>query len=654
MIAAPVGFVLSCCRSSRKAQRCSTPPRVVRGDGFDRGGLFAGLFGLLAIFLCPASAWAVPSYVGIYIVSNPYQSNNANTLTLYDLSQAAATPCNGTQSSSSEFCGISYTVNQTSGSGPVANGIFLTIPWCGWELDGGSVSCSHEVNTMGVGPGNGTGSPPPLISNVSPCAPSGSYTFDNCGAYSPGVCPLSQSAPASWSVIMTALYDVCQIDKRRASNLGGPLPPLRLSFSLVAGLFTPVSVQNGIPYNGARGTIDLPFSTAVSTMFYCGRVPQVYAPNYTADYNTAFTALLSFLVTESHFTNGPTIPIVKLGGLNSDTAEMVFSGNALQPGALVQDLIMFTPETGAPEIDCSYLNNENHFGPASEWQTVFGSSGARLTLAQAVENASGTILGDEYTALSQQSAAQPTVVPADFLISIATRNGQAFPDLNCGQNNAPLHGNCMVDNPYETGDSWSAYYLAEFVQQLFNGGGAGAAALAAAPTYFPNFTPQQLSLDATNLQPPPTGPVNMQGPIPGNAPLAYPGSANVYSVSYGCTAISSSCPALAKSELPCLLNNTTAANDGSLQLKNLGGNDTDVSINGVGTVIGWQTDPSDTQYCGATQSPTYSEALQFGVANGGEFIEVSVGEAGNTKCQPVLAYSLSQMLNSPQTNCLYN
>jgi hypothetical protein len=204
------------------------------------------------------------------------------------------------------------------------------------------------------------------------------------------------------------------------------------------------------------------------------------------------------------------------------------------------------------------------------------------------------------------------------------------------------------------GNRWSAYYLTEFVQQLFNGGGAGAAALAAAPTFFPNFTAQEPSLDSTNLQPPPTSPVNLPGPLVGDPSLAYPGNTDEV-VDYNCSASSSSCPLLAQSELPCLKNNTVTANDGALQLHNNNGTDIDVSITGLGAGVGWQTDPADkSNYCDGENPADYLAALQFGTANGGNFIEASVGEATDTHCQENLAYTLSNLLQSVSTACVYN
>ncbi len=68
---------------------------------------------------------------------------------------------------------------------------------------------------------------------------------------------------------------------------------------------------------------------------------------------------------------------------------------------------------------------------------------------------------------------------------------------------------------------------------------------------------------------------------------------------------------------------------------------------GSGFVLSFQTDPSDIN--SSYQSNDYLDTvLDFGIANGAQFLEVSQGEASLGNCQPDLATGVQELLgNAP-------
>ncbi|MDE8344486.1 MAG: hypothetical protein POG24_11785 [Acidocella sp.] len=172
--------------------------------------------------------------------------------------------------------------------------------------------------------------------------------------------------------------------------------------------------------------------------------------------------------------------------------------------------------------------------------------------------------------------------------------------------------------------------------------GAGAAARHYAD-FAANFTVAQLMVDATDLV---AAPENLILPGPGVDAAPVPAATN-YMVPTNCFPGWTHCQAVSVRQLPCNLNNTSdIANYGIFRE---GWNASAltpylISPAGVGTLIGWQTDPGPAiAACNVYPKSSYKETiLQVGINNGAQIIEVSLGEATLSTCQLDLSATLQE------------
>jgi hypothetical protein len=519
-------------------------------------------FGWVAGSALCRPAEAGQPYQGIYVVVDPYAVADVQSLRA-----AAATPCPATVSATptAAFCGA-------------VDGILLRTGWCNFEPDHasagpGAASC-HYI----LGYSNGAGSPARQL----PVASGAEYTtpcqqnFDICSA-------------AGTGSLGNVLGLIAQINANRAATRS--LAPLKLSVGLEAGIWTPQSVLASV------GTVDVAHNTTSTgdpNATQCYRLPQVWQPAYVQAYDGAVDQLLGFITAQ--LGGQPNIVILKAAGIVADDLEIEMPGAPNLVAAPGPDPL--SPSRGmGPPIACSAT-----VAGAQVWLNAYARAPQpSLTYAQAVETSFGAIIGHADAALAEQRLGA--------LISIATTNASAFADVNCGLSGAAA---CTVST--KSGD-WARYYLAAYMNDLFNGGIAGRAAAGAYAAVLPNT--------AMDLPP--------------------------QAVSVNWTALSAT-PIVPSSQATCALNNTVAANDPVLVLDGVS-----QQIAGVGTTIGWQTQVQQGSLCAASPHDAYSAALANGIAQGGQFIEVE-GDAAFTHaaaCGPDLAAASQQLRAQLQSSCQF-
>jgi hypothetical protein len=369
------------------------------------------------------------------------------------------------------------------------------------------------------------------------------------------------------------------------------LPPLKLSLGLSAGIWTPQSVLNSV------GFVDVPHDMGSSgnpASEQCYRLPLVWQPTYVAKYETAVDRLLSF--TLSQFPKGANITMVKASGIAATDLEVEMPGNATAVASPAGD--PGTSSSGhGPLMNCS-----STIPSANIWLNAYNAAPvASRSFTQAVEYSFGAMIGHEYATLQNKGL--------NALISVPTTGGRAFTDVTCGISGSQT---CSVQ---KNSGNWSLYYLSEYVDDLFHGGVAQTAAASAFTAARPNasftMTPAQLAVNWTALKP---------------------------------------TPITAGSQIGCALNNTIAADQPTLKLNGL-----TQKIPGVGSVIGWQTQTQSGGECSTTSHNSYMTALNNGISQGGQFIEVE-GDAAFTdinSCGADLHSASAQLLASALTSCHY-
>jgi hypothetical protein len=369
------------------------------------------------------------------------------------------------------------------------------------------------------------------------------------------------------------------------------LPPLKLSVGLSAGIWTPQSVLSSVGY------VDVPHNSSSAgnlTTEQCYRLPLVWQPNYIADYEAAVDKLLSFTLSE--FPNGANVTILKASGITGADLEVEMPGRAAAVAAPTEDPGM--PYSGlGPLMHCS-----STIPGAQIWLNAYNAAPVfSRSFTRAVEYSFGAIIGHEYATLLNDGLTS--------LISLPTTGGEAFAYVTCG-----ISGDQACSVQPNSGN-WSIYYLSEYVDDLFHGGIAQTAAQNAFAAVRPSgsftMTPAQLTINWTALSP---------------------------------------TPITAGSQIGCALNNTIAADQPTLKLNGL-----TQKIPGVGSVIGWQTQTQSGGECSTTSHNSYMTALNNGISQGGQFIEVE-GDAAFTdinSCGADLHSASAQLLASALTSCHY-
>jgi hypothetical protein len=369
------------------------------------------------------------------------------------------------------------------------------------------------------------------------------------------------------------------------------LPPLKLSLGLSSGIWTPQSVLNSVGY------VDVPHNVTANSdpaAEQCYRLPLVWEPAYVTKYDTAVDQLLAF--TLSQFPTGANIAIVKAAGIVGNDLEVEMPGNATTIVSPAGD--PGTPYTGVgPLMNCS-----STIPSAQVWLNAYNAAPvASRSFTRAVEYSFGAIIGHEYATLQNDSL--------NALLSVPTNGGRAFSSVTCGISGSQA---CSVQS---NSGNWALYYLSEYVDDLFHGGVAQTAAqsayTAARPGSSFTITPEQLAINWTALSP---------------------------------------APIIAGSRITCGLNNLIPADQSSLSL-----NGQPEKIPGVGSAIGWQTKTQIGKDCSVSNNNSYMTALNNGIDQGGQFIEVE-GDAAFTdinSCGADLHAASKELLASALTSCQY-
>lgn len=532
---------------------------------------FARAWGTLLVALLLASALSGPPakaatpYQGIYTVIDPY-----NPPEIANLQSAAQTSCaQNQQQVTTPFCGAS-------------NGILLRIPWCAFQLyhvndtQGQPYpSCHYFVGYSGAIGSSGVQLT--LGDETSPCA----GIYDIC-------------AGQTRSILGTTLRYIVQINKQRAT---AGLPPLLLSVGMFAGIGTPQAMFD------ANGYVDVPHSNnAINPQASeeCYRQPLAWKAPFVTAYEQAFDQLLTYI--QSQFPPGPSlnpanIVIVKPAGISATDLEVEMHGAAAYVPAPVDP----GPGGPGPGLNCQVVVNGANIGAATVWLSTYNQNpNANQNFSDAIESTFGGIIGHLWATLNNMGL-------GGTLVSIATTNGDAFAEIDCGVSGASA---CSVQ-PLVTGQ-WSVYYLMHYIQDIFDGGLAysqAQAAYAALRNDTFSLPPTQLSVDSTALSP------NAITPL---------------------------------TQISCILNNTNPAQEITMSL-----NGSPTPILGVGTIVGWQTATNQGVDC-ATGS--YDTALQNGVQNGGLFIEIETDAAFTyiSQCSPYLTTALTNVMAVPAAaNCAY-
>jgi hypothetical protein len=246
------------------------------------------------------------------------------------------------------------------------------------------------------------------------------------------------------------------------------------------------------------------------------------------------------------------------------------------------------------------LNCQNNQQGAQIWLNAYNQApNNNQNFSQANEAAFGAIIGHELGSLANLGL-------QNVLISIPTTDSRSFAQVDCGISGT---GTCSVHNGE---GNFSDYYFELYVLDLFDGGLAytqAAAAYDAIRSDTFSFAPTQLSLNWTGLSP---------------------------------------TPIVSSAQIECVLNNTSVANEYTFALDSQL-----VSVLGVGTTLGWQTNINEGTEC---SSNAYGQTLRNGITAGGLFLEVETDAAFTdiAQCSPYLTSALSQILAaSPPTTCAY-
>ncbi len=381
------------------------------------------------------------------------------------------------------------------------------------------------------------------------------------------------------------------INKINTNRAAGALPPLKLSVGLEAGIWTPNTVLT------SAGYVDVPHNTTSTgnlNAMQCYRLPKAWQASYVTAYDTAVDQFLSTIVAQ--MPAGANITILKASGITGDDLEVEMPGAAFPVPVPGHD--PGKPSAGpGPLLNCSSTT-----AGAQTWLSAYNSAPIPgRTFAQAVEYSFGSIIGHEYASLNN--------LGIDALISIPNTGSEAFANADCGVSGAST---CTVD---PLGSNWSLYYLTQYVNDLFKGGQAASGAAAATAATRPGSTfamqPAQLSLAWTAITP---------------------------------------APIVASSQVTCMMNNIIPAHDSAMTI-----NGHAQEIGGIGTTIGWQTQTNQGDLCSAKNGNTYMTALNNGISQGGQYLEVEDDAVftNQTTCGPDIAAASKQMLASLVTNCQY-
>jgi hypothetical protein len=499
---------------------------------------------------------------GGYVAMDPYSVSDVQSL-----QTAANTPCPRQQSANpaSTFCGA-------------VDGILLRTGWCNFEPDHASAGPNNTSCHYILGYSNGAGSPAqqlPVASGQEYTTPCG-QNFDVCRNAGSG---------SLGSVISL----IAQINANRAATRY--LPPLKLSVGLEAGMWTPVSVLSSVGY------VDVPHNTTSSgnpNAEQCYRLPKVWQQAYVNDYNAANDQLISFI--NNQLGGQSNIVIVKASAIGGDDLEVEMPGAASAVTAPGADPMQPANNLGAP-MNCSSVTPG-----AQTWLNAYTSAPLPgLTYSQAVENTFGAVIGHEYATITRLNL--------NALISIATTNGNAFAQVDCGISGATA---CTIS---PTNGDWAKYYLSQYMDDLFNGGVAGRAAASAFSTVL-TYQPMQM---------PPSA------------------------VSVNWTALTTA-PVVASQQMTCAINNTNPANDPTLMLNGL-----PQPLAGVGATVGWQTQVQQGGLCAASPHDQYTQMLSNGINQGGQFIEVETDAAITdvAACGSDLANASQQLQASRMQSCQF-
>jgi hypothetical protein len=564
-------------------------------------------------------AFATPSYNGIFVVVDPYDSSDMQFLACAASTQPKPS-CNGVAASNSGFA--------NPFSGQAASGIFLRVPWCAfqvaatsgqnslgtpgechYQLQGASGLGSYVAGSFtssGALQFSGQSSVDLAISNLSTCA---KVVYDTC----------------SNSVLGTALRYINQINAKSATPLG-------LSVALIAGQYTPRSVLDAAK-GGHVGYVDLPKVDSHHNLSYCIREPLAWQPKYVQYYTAAEQQLANYIRGPGFA--APPIVIFKQGAMTSNSAEFDVPATTTTSGfqtavdpALPPDLggtgNGVGPQGGAAMQCPDHTPYLSGVGALLNQYQIDGVAGE--TMANAYESAFGFIMGYEWGVLSASGN-------ANSVLSIATKGSQNFAEVACGTDGSSM---CIPDpNPARGRQfAWSEYYFTKFINDIFI---SGSVAYTNASNGFSDACRGKSCSHAS------------YDPTPWALAVVYTGlDPTVVGASY-------------TGQPSCWLNNTNATGTAyttpatlllyTAPLPNL--SSTTVVVIGVpaiapapagGTMLGWQTITSSG---GACDTVTYS--LQDAIRNGGQFVEIETDAAAEPACETPLRQTLSHMV-APNTN----
>jgi hypothetical protein len=486
-----------------------------------------------------------------------------------------------------------------------SNGILLNVDWCRFEgypdsqapPPGMDVSCHYFITGTAGQTGNQTLAPNE-DKHSCPIVQGQATSYDEC----------------SGSDLSKAIADIKAINVLR-SGKGKGRPPLKLSLGLMAGLATPETYLR----NSTIGSQSIPFRPA-STLV-CGVEPDVWKANYVSAYLRAYDEYITYIATNL---GAPQIKLIKVTPLNGTTLEYFLPGRSM-PITTATD--PNTPDVGDPvAVDCSGSDG------ALKWINAYGTGGS-LSVIGAMEKTFGSTVGNLYATLANLNAG---LANTSFGISVATNNGEALPEINCGVTSYPT-GSCSQQS--YSSDEWSIYYLFRDVADLFPSSGSTVALSAAQAAS--SALGQTFSLNKTNLF---VNTTQLQDPTPACGTGTIP-----------------DCAAVSVATLSCDLNET--AGGMSPDQRSFMLNATATPETGVGTSIGVQTatlldnasqNPTHIDYCTTTGPVTLDTIFNFGISNGAQFVEITADLATDPDCSMSLQNLVTSLGSAnPQTNCLY-
>jgi hypothetical protein len=573
-------------------------------------GVLRALTALAVLLLAAPSAFASPSYTGTFVIVDPYGVSGMQFL------QCAAatlpkTSCEGLAASNSGF--VNPFTDQE------ASGIFLWLPWCGFQVAaaagetsfGAAGECHYQLEgSSGIGsyvagafaPGGtlqfpGQASTDQAIGNLSTCA---NVVYDTCPA----------------SVLGQAMAYIAQINAQATTKIG-------LSIALIAGQYTPQSVMNA----SGVGYIDLAKVDSKHGTF-CARGPLAWQPAYAQYYTKALNQLAHYIHRPGF--DSPPIVILKQAAMAANSAEFDVPATTITSGYQTAIDPALAPAAGGsgtgigPQGDAAIQCPDqtpyvSGVGALLNQYQLHGIAGE--TMANAYEAAFGFITGYEAGMLAENGA-------VGSVLSIATKGQQNFAHVACGTNGDSA---CIPDpNPVHGSQfAWSQYYFTKFVNDLFV---PGSMAETHASSGFTTackgrscandsyaLEPWQVALVYTGLDPTQSG-------------VSYTWVPTCWLNNTNAQASVFTAPATL------LLYTSPSPHPTSTTVVVIGPPPVAPAPAG-GTMLGWQT---LTTSGGACENGTYS--LKDAIRNGGQFVELQTDAASEPTCAAPLRHTLSDLL----------